>query len=122
MARPIHFEIDALDPQRSAKFYEGVFGWKVEKWQGPTDYWLFTTGPAEEGGIDGAVAMREGDRPTTVNTIGVESIDDALALVTKHGGKITTPKHPIPGVGYFAYCEDTEGVPFGVMQSNPEAG
>ena len=44
MSRVIWFEIPADDPGRAAKFYEDVFGWKVEKWDGPFDYWLVTTG------------------------------------------------------------------------------
>ena len=31
MSRVIWFEIPADDPGRAAKFYEEVFGWKVEK-------------------------------------------------------------------------------------------
>ena len=31
------------------------------------------------------------------------------------------PKNAIPGVGYFAYCEDTEGNVFGVMQNDTKA-
>jgi len=31
------------------------------------------------------------------------------------------PKTPIPGVGYFAYCEDSEGNLFGVMQADKNA-
>lgn len=30
----IHFEIHTGDPARAAKFYEEVFGWKVNKWGG----------------------------------------------------------------------------------------
>jgi len=37
------------------------------------------------------------------------------------GGKLIMPKTPIPTVGYFAYCQDTEGNLFGVMQSDPSA-
>ena len=44
MSRVVHFEIPADDPVRAAKFYEDVFGWKIEKWEGPFDYWLVTTG------------------------------------------------------------------------------
>jgi hypothetical protein len=28
---------------------------------------------------------------------------------------------PIPGVGYFAYCQDTEGNTFGIMQEDKSA-
>jgi len=31
------------------------------------------------------------------------------------------PKTAIPGVGHFAYCEDTEGNLFGVMQADKNA-
>lgn len=31
------------------------------------------------------------------------------------------PKMVVPGVGYLAYCNDTEGIMFGMMQSDPSA-
>ncbi len=40
MPRVVHFEINADDPERAAKFYQNVFGWKIKKWEGPIDYWL----------------------------------------------------------------------------------
>ncbi|MGZ7109599.1 MAG: VOC family protein, partial [Methanobacterium sp.] len=30
MSKVIHFEIPAEDPERAIKFYEDVFGWKIE--------------------------------------------------------------------------------------------
>jgi uncharacterized protein len=57
----------------------------------------------------------------TCNTIGVASVDDAVANITKNGGKNVVPKMPIPGVGYLAYCADTEGNVFGIMQADPKA-
>jgi predicted enzyme related to lactoylglutathione lyase len=65
--------------------------------------------------------MRNTNVKTTTNTIGVESVDAALATVKIAGGKLVMPKTPIPGVGYFAYCEDTEGNLFGVMQADKNA-
>jgi len=44
-ARIVHFEIPADDPQRAAAFYKKAFGWKIEKWPGPMEYWMVTTGP-----------------------------------------------------------------------------
>jgi predicted enzyme related to lactoylglutathione lyase len=58
---------------------------------------------------------------STTNTIGVDSVDSAIAAVLKAGGKNIVPKTSIPTVGYFAYCEDTEGNVFGVMQADPNA-
>lgn len=37
MSRVIHFEIPADDPERSISFYEKVFGWRIEKWDGPIE-------------------------------------------------------------------------------------
>lgn len=35
MPRIIHFDIPADDPTRAQKFYQEVFGWTFEKWNGP---------------------------------------------------------------------------------------
>jgi catechol 2,3-dioxygenase-like lactoylglutathione lyase family enzyme len=51
MGRGIHFELNADDPERAAQFYRRVFGWTIDKWDGPEDYWLVTTGPESEPGI-----------------------------------------------------------------------
>lgn len=121
MPRVIHFELPADDPQRAIAFYESAFEWKIEKWEGPMDYWLITTGPEDEPGIDGAIARRSEDAFTTENTIGVESVDEALKKIEAAGGKIISPKGAVPGVGWVAYCEDTEGNRFGLMQDDPKA-
>ena len=117
--RVIHFEIPADDPSRAVKFYEKVFGWKIGKW-GPIDYWLATTGPDNEPGINGAIMSKETQR-TTVNTINVSSVDEYAKKIVDAGGKVLTPRTAIPGVGYFSYCVDTEGNVFGIMENDPKA-
>jgi uncharacterized protein len=121
MARVIHFELAADDPERAVKFYEGVFGWQIQKWDGPQDYWLTTTGAADTPGIDGAIMRRDPNMPGVVNTIDVTALDDVIAMVKANGGTVVAPKMTIPHVGYFAYCQDTEGNTFGMMQSDPSA-
>lgn len=121
MSRVIHFELAADDPQRAIAFYEKVFGWHFDKWQGPVEYWLITTGPADQPGIDGGMARRAEPGFSTENTVGVDSLDDALAGVEANGGTILRPKQVVPGVGWMAYCQDTEGNTFGIMQEDPSA-
>lgn len=121
MPRVVHFEIAADDPERAAAFYRSVFGWKIEKWDGPMEYWVVTTGPKEEPGIDGGLGRRSEPGAGTENTIAVDSVDEAVKKVVAGGGKVTRPKHPIPGVGWLAYCADTEGNQFGLMQDDPSA-
>lgn len=121
MPRVTHFELNADDPERAVKFYSNVFGWKIEKWAGPMDYWLITTGPDSEPGINGAIMKRPDPKSTTVNTVGVTSVDEYIATIVKNGGRVIMPKTPVPGVGYFAYCLDTEGNPFGIMEEDKSA-
>jgi predicted enzyme related to lactoylglutathione lyase len=120
MSRVVHFEIPADDPERAIKFYEDAFGWKFEKWEGLMEYWLVMTGPEDEPGIDGGLARREDPETRVENTIDVASVDEAIAKVETVGGKVIRPKSAVPGVGWLAYCEDTEGNRFGIMQSDPE--
>jgi predicted enzyme related to lactoylglutathione lyase len=122
MPRPVHFEIPAESPERAIRFYEGVFGWKFHKWDGPMEYWMIQTGDATEPGIDGGLMTRRDPAQPCVNTIGVESVDQTVATILANGGLNVVPKMPIPGVGWLAYCKDTEGHIFGVMQTDPNAG
>jgi predicted enzyme related to lactoylglutathione lyase len=119
MPRVIHFELATDQPERAAKFYTDVFGWKIHKWEGPADYWLVSTGPEDQPGIHGALMRRTDPSATTSNTISVPSVDEFMARITQSGGKVLSPKMAIPGVGYHAYCQDTEGNTFGIMQDDP---
>jgi uncharacterized protein len=122
MPRVIHFEVSADDPERASQFYAGVFGWEIQKWDGPNtkDYWLVSTGAVDQPGINGGLFKREGP-VNYVNTIEVPSVEDYIAKVTEHGGRVVVPKTTIPGVGYLVYCQDTESNVFGIMQSDEAA-
>lgn len=121
MPRVVHFEISAAEPERAMTFYQQVFGWKIDKWDGPIEYWLVTTGAKEEPGIDGGITRREQYSENTVNTIDVPDVDEYTEKIENAGGKIIRPKLFIPGVGYVAYLKDTEGNTFGIMQNDPNA-
>ena len=120
MPRVVHFELPVDDPDRAVKFYTTVFDWKIERWAGPVDYWLVTTGNEKEPGINGGIMRRDGIKGT-VNTIEVASIDDFVAKIEKNGGQIVQPKTPVPGVGYSAYFLDTEGNMGGIFQYDTSA-
>jgi uncharacterized protein len=118
MSRVNFFELGSDDPQRAIKFYQDVFGWKAQKYEGQQDYYLVTTGPDTEVGINGAITRRPFPQPC-VTTIGVASLDETMAKITAAGGKILQPKMEIPMIGYLAYCQDTEGTVFGVIEPMP---
>jgi predicted enzyme related to lactoylglutathione lyase len=128
MSRVIHFEIHADDPQQAVNFYQEVFGWQINKWDGPEDYWLITTGPDSEPGINGAIlrrrmAVQSEAVPVIayVCTISVPSVDECMSTITAHGGEIALPKMPVPGLGWLAYAKDNQGNVFGIMQADPSA-
>jgi hypothetical protein len=119
MARLVHFEMNVKDVNKTISFYEAVFGWKFQKWDGPMEYWLIMTGDENEPGIDGGLGYAEVGFPKMVNTIDVDDIDDVIKKIESKGGEIVTPKHAVPGVGWLAYFKDAEGVMFGIMQNSP---
>jgi Predicted enzyme related to lactoylglutathione lyase len=126
MPRVVHFEIHAGDPPRAISFYEKVFGWTFQKWEGPMPYWLVTTGPDAERGINGGLIQRQGELDgqaviAYVCTIDVAKIDSSVATVEASGGTVVVPKMPIPGIGWLVYCKDTEGNIFGIMEASPDA-
>ena len=126
MSRVIHFEIHAEQPERAVRFYTDLFGWEFAQWNGSVPYWIITTGPSDQPGINGGLVPRRGTIDGTavlafVCTVDVASVDDAVKKLVELGGTIALPKMPIPGVGWLAYGKDTEGNIFGVMQSDPTA-
>ncbi len=123
MNRFTHFELAAPDLEKTAAFYRDVFGWHIEKWAGPVDYWLVTTGDRETPGINGGLMQSSSEFAFTgtINTIEVDDIDAAIAAVLTHGGEIALPKEAIPGVGYQAYFKDNAGILLGLHQADPNA-
>jgi predicted enzyme related to lactoylglutathione lyase len=127
MKRPVHFEIHAENPERVAKFYRELFGWKITKWDGPVDYWLVDTGKKNPG-IQGAILRRAGKNPDPkeptpviayVLTIDVEDIDGMIEKAKKLGGTEALARQEVPGVGWQVYYKDTESNIFGMMQAIP---
>jgi uncharacterized protein len=121
MNRPVHFELPASDPEKLAAFFTTVFGWKIQKWDGPMPYWMITTGPADKPGINGGIAQKMNPDQPVANTIDVADVDAALAAVTAAGGTVAMPKTAIPGIGWLGYFRDPEGNLHGLMQNNPGA-
>jgi predicted enzyme related to lactoylglutathione lyase len=126
MPRVVHFEVHAEQPERAVRFYAAVFGWEISKWDGPQEYWLIQTGPADQPGINGGLLRRHGPLDGTaviafVCTVDVPSVDDYLKRIAGAGGSLAVPKMAVPGVGWLAYAKDTEGNIFGILQRDESA-
>jgi hypothetical protein len=121
MGRVVHFEIHAQDMDRAQRFYTDVFGWEVQKFDGPIDYRLLNTGPNTEAGIDGALVERrlDGDGDAVIAfvcTVQVDDIEATEGKVKDAGGEQVVDRQEIPDVGQLSYFKDTEGNVFGAMQ------
>lgn len=115
MNRPIYFEILSEQPVDILNFYKQVLGWEPATWEGPQTYWMITTGPEDTPGINGGVMERHFDQ-AVINTIEVESLDEMLDKVKNAGGEVVHGPNEVPEVGMHAYCADTEGILFGLME------
>ena len=123
MNRVVHFEIYTDDPEAVQPFYQDVFGWKFNKFEGgPMEYWLVATGEEKQPGINGGLTRpREGQNPGTLNTIGVSSLDASIKKIEQCGGKICVSKMAIPNVGWLAYAADPAGNVFGIIEPDTDA-
>jgi predicted enzyme related to lactoylglutathione lyase len=130
MPRPNHFEIHTDDPVREQTFYATLFGWSFTAWGGGgMEYWLVTTGPDGEPGINGGMMRRMGPPPTDGQAVnayvctvtGIADMDATVSKASELGGQVAMPKMAVPGIGWLAYLKDPAGNIFGVMKPDMEA-
>jgi predicted enzyme related to lactoylglutathione lyase len=132
----VHFEMGYMDKDRMCKFYEGVFGWKLQKMGDDMgNYVLAQTAETdaegmikEPGRINGGFYQKT-DNPLSQAPSIVISVDDiraAMKSVEDAGGKILGGMQPdgshtmepteIPGVGMWISAQDTENNRFSILQ------
>jgi predicted enzyme related to lactoylglutathione lyase len=108
----VHFELPAEDAGRAKEFWKSLFGWKFREWSGPVEYHMLDGN--EPGG-----AIYPSEQPGTgpIVYFGTGDIDKAIARARELGGS-ADDKQPIPGIGWFARCRDTEGNAFSLFQTD----
>jgi predicted enzyme related to lactoylglutathione lyase len=116
----VWFEIPADNLERAKKFYSALFGWKIEKFPGMTDYWHIDTGGADET-LDGGLLARKHPAQAVTNYVNVESVTQSAAKVEKLGGKVMKPRTAVPQMGYFVICQDTENNEFALWERDESA-
>jgi predicted enzyme related to lactoylglutathione lyase len=116
----MHFEIPADDVERAKTFYKQLLGWQISPAEGFEDYWLIQTG--EEGqDLGGGLMKRQAPGQGPVSYVQVESVTEYATRVQKLGGQVIVPKSPVPGMGWFAHCMDTESNIFALWEDDPSA-
>jgi uncharacterized protein len=109
----VHFELPAQDPGRAKRFYESVFAWRFrEIGDSPIEYHM-----TEDLEPVGAIYPRQSDERGPIVYLDTDDIDATLARVRELGGE-ADDKQPIPGIGWFARCSDTEGNAFSLFETD----
>jgi hypothetical protein len=123
MDKVVHFEIPFDDKGRAMKFYTEAFDWKLTDFPEMNYVMAHSSAvdekqqPTEPGAINGGLFQRPKEAPHPAIYVGVASIDAALEKVKRAGGKVVTPKTPIPNMGAYARVSDTEGNVIGLFEN-----
>jgi predicted enzyme related to lactoylglutathione lyase len=109
----VHFELPADDTERARDFYGELFGWSYRESQGPIEYHMLEEGIEPAGAIYPTQAGEKG----AIIYFDTDDIDGTVERVNELGGS-AEDKQPIPGIGWYARCEDTEGNSFSLFQAD----
>ncbi len=121
----VHFELPYKDGKRAAKFYQSVFGWKMQELGAESgNYILATTAETDAkpgfpaGSINGGLYPVKPDWPAQYPSvvIGVEDIEEAIMNINSSGGQVLSEPMEIPGFGIYVSFLDTEGNRNSVIQ------
>ncbi|MDP8959038.1 MAG: VOC family protein [Actinomycetota bacterium] len=109
-------EIPARDLERSAAFYEAVFGWEIDR-EGPFEGYFTFRYPTGESAGALTDQWEPASQPGVMIYIETDEIDDALARIIEQGGSTVQPKTLIDeDTGWWASFQDPAGNQVGLFQ------
>ena len=112
----VHLEIPAGDTAKAREFWGGLFGWEFQAFEGsPTEYHMTRFSETSGGAI-----MEADGTPGPRVYFDVDDINAGVARVNELGGE-SSDAMPVPGMGWFATCKDSEGNDFGIWQNDTSA-
>ena len=112
----VHFEIPADDTGKGREFWGSMFGWKFEAYPGPFEYHMTQI----SGQTGAAITNMEPGKRGTRAYFAVDEINAGVARVKELGGEAGEAM-PVPSMGWFSVCKDTQGNEFGLWQNDPSA-
>jgi predicted enzyme related to lactoylglutathione lyase len=114
----VHLEIPAGDTTKAREFWSSLFGWQWQAYEGsPSEYHMTRFSDTTGGAI---YAPDPPEKRGMRVYFDVDDINAGVARVKELGGEAGEAL-PVPSMGWFAYCTDTEGNEFGLWQTDPEA-
>ena len=113
----VHVEIPSVNVEGAGKFYESLFGWKLQHMP-EMNYTMWE----DESGSGGGFPEVSDENPAgqVLVYIASDDIDADLKNVKKLGGKVLREKTEIPGMGWVGVFQDPTGNVLAVYTSaNP---
>lgn len=113
----VHVEIPAVDAEAAGRFYQELFGWKIQ----PVPEMNYTMWESE-GGSAGGFPQVSDENPAGQVTVYIHSddIDADLKKVEELGGKVLHLKSEIPQTGWYGIFQDPTGNVLAVYTSMDE--
>ncbi len=115
--RMVHIEIPADDTGKAKAFYNGLFGWEFNAFEGaPGEYHMARIDDSSGGAVTNMEPGKRGMR----TYFDVDDINAGAAKVKELGGQ-ASDRMPVPNMGWFVTCSDPHGNEFGLWQTDPNA-
>lgn len=102
----VHVEIPAADVAAAGRFYQELFGWKIQHVP-EMNYTMWEDGSGSGGGFTQVSA--ESPAGQVLVYIDSDDIEADLKKVEQLGGKVLHPKMEIPQTGWFGIFQDPTG-------------
>jgi len=118
-------QLGTKDPEGAKKFYAPLFGWTYEDTTiGGDKFTLLKKGGKTIGGLYGLMKEQidHGVPPTWEAYVAVESADEVVARVKKHGGRIVMEPFDVLDHGRMAVCQDPTTATFSLWQPKKQIG
>jgi uncharacterized protein len=111
------FELVSVDAPRVRRFYNSIFGWKLEQIgdHAGFDYTTALLGSRPVAGIMAAPTGSSEVTPMWLVYFAVADVDAAAALVRRLGGQVLSDPHDSP-CGRFCVVQDSQGAVFSAIQ------
>jgi len=122
---PCWADVLSHDPASAAKFYKGVFGWKVhDMGEEFGHYMIASVGDKQVAAISAPPPGSDADGAPCMWTVYLKAANAAktAAKVEQAGGTIVMPPMEVPGQGHMFLGADPTGAMFGVWQPTNMTG
>jgi predicted enzyme related to lactoylglutathione lyase len=120
---PCWVDLSTPDPEASASFYGGVFGWDVES-AGPVEetggYGMFVLGGKRVAGV--GPIMQEGQPPVWSTYVATEDADGVAARAAQAGGSVLVEPMDVMDAGRMVFVNHPAGGVIGAWQAGRTIG